>query len=156
MVYTSSSTYFFFALLLLAIANYPLAHGIGISFSGLSVSGQLCCTSTRNCPSQGVGGVVVQLNCTILGTSTTVGQATTNATGSFNITTPAITGLILGQPLVPCVASVQLPLEAAVCPLLSTTNGALVSTVQSVGTLATNVFGLVQNAILSGFTKLLA
>ncbi|KAI3459659.1 hypothetical protein Pfo_016322, partial [Paulownia fortunei] len=41
-------------------------------------------------------------------------------------------GLILGLPILPCVASVRLPLDSVVCPVLSTTNGVLASVVQSI------------------------
>ncbi|KAI3459660.1 hypothetical protein Pfo_016323 [Paulownia fortunei] len=152
MAYNRASALFLIALVLFAATN-PLAQGLGITLRGLSVGGQLCCTSTGNCPGQGVAGAAVSLNCTILGVSTTVGQTTTNANGSFNITVPALTGLILGLPILPCVASVRLPLDSVVCPVLSTTNGVLASVVQSVGTLLTSTLGLIQNATIVGFVN---
>ncbi|KAK4412758.1 hypothetical protein Salat_2923000 [Sesamum alatum] len=143
---------FLISLLLFATAA-PLAHG-QINLGGLTVGGQLCCTSTGNCPGQGVPGAVVNLLCNILGGTTTVGQATTNANGSFNITVPALAGLVLGLPIVPCVAGIQLPLEAVVCPVLSATQGVLSSVVQSVDTVVSTALGLVQNATAVGFIRM--
>ncbi|KAL2232918.1 UNVERIFIED_CONTAM: hypothetical protein Sindi_1471800 [Sesamum indicum] len=142
-----------FLISLLFAAAEPLVHG-QISLGGLTVGGQLCCTSTGNCPGQGVPGVPVNLTCNILGATTTVGQATTDANGSFNITVPAPTGLILGLPLLPCLAGVQLPLASVVCPVLSTTGGVLSSVVQSVDTIVSGTLGLVQNATTVGFIRL--
>ncbi|GFQ04426.1 hypothetical protein PHJA_002586500 [Phtheirospermum japonicum] len=142
-----------FLISLLFAASNPLVHGQVITLGGLTVGGNLCCTPTGNCPGQGVAGSLVSLNCTILGATVTVGQATTNANGTFNITVPAIAGLILGLPIVPCVASVQLPLSSVVCPVLSTTNGVLASAIRSVGTIVTTTLGLIQNATIAGFVR---
>ncbi|KAK4412757.1 hypothetical protein Salat_2922900 [Sesamum alatum] len=152
MAHNQTSALFLISLLLFAAAA-ALAHG-QLSLGGLKVGGQLCCTSTGNCPGQGVPGAIVNLNCNILGATTTVGQATTNANGSFNITVPALTGLVLGLPIVPCVAAVQLPLDGVVCPVLSTTQGVLSSVVQSVDTVVSTVLGLVQNATAVGFIRM--
>ncbi|GER51957.1 pollen Ole e 1 allergen and extensin family protein [Striga asiatica] len=112
-----------------------------VTLNGLIVGGQLCCTSTGNCPRQVVSGALISLNCTILGVTTTVGQTTTDINGSFNITVRALIGLVLGLPSPPCIVSVRLPLDSIVCPMLSTVDGALVSTVRSVGTIVTSAFG---------------
>ncbi|KAL1563598.1 hypothetical protein AAHA92_06046 [Salvia divinorum] len=142
----------FFAALILLAASSP-ARGAGIFLNGLTISGQLCCTSTGNCPGQGVGRVPIVLNCTnIFGGTTTAGRTTTTDTGSFNFTVPLL-GLILGN-IIPCTVGVQLPLERIVCPALSTTTGTLSSIVQSVGTVVTSVLGLVQNATITGFNHL--
>ncbi|KAL3632594.1 hypothetical protein CASFOL_025578 [Castilleja foliolosa] len=151
------------ALILIALlfaASYPLGHGQNITLDGLRVNGRLCCTPTGNCPvqgGQGVAGVPVTLNCTIFGVSTTLGRATTNTNGTFNINVPALTGLILGFPIVPCVASTQLPFDSTViCPTLSTVNGTLVSAIRSAGTFFNQTIGTVQNATLTGFINLRA
>ncbi|KAG6424307.1 hypothetical protein SASPL_114722 [Salvia splendens] len=147
----NTSALFFAALLLLAAVS-P-ARGAGIFLNGLTVNGQLCCTSTGNCPGQGVGGVPIVLNCTnIFGGTTTAGRTTTTDTGSFNFTVPLV-GLILGN-IIPCTVGVQLPLESVACPVLSATTGTLSSTVQSIGTVVTSVLGLLQNATITGFTHL--
>ncbi|KAL3632630.1 hypothetical protein CASFOL_025614 [Castilleja foliolosa] len=141
-----------FLISLLFAASNPLVHGQIINLGGLTVGGTLCCTPTGNCPGgQGVAGSLVSLNCSILGSTVTVGQATTNANGTFNITVPGIAGLVLGLPIVPCTASVQLPLSSVVCPVLSTANGLLVSAIQSLGTIVTSALGLIQNATIIGF-----
>ncbi|KAI3446594.1 hypothetical protein Pfo_029532 [Paulownia fortunei] len=144
---------FFLIVLLFAVAT-PLAHGGLIGrINGLSVSGQLCCTSTGNCPGQGLVGVVVRLNCRrIAGVSTTLGQNTTDVNGSFNITVLRPQGLILGLPLIPCVVTVQLPLNATVCSALSTTNGVLVSAVRGVGTTVSGTLGRIQLATATDFS----
>ncbi|KAL3632632.1 hypothetical protein CASFOL_025616 [Castilleja foliolosa] len=151
------------ALILIALlfaASYPLAHGQTFTLQGLRVNGRLCCTPTGNCPvlgGQGVAGVPVTLNCTIFGVSTRVGQATTNTNGTFNISVPALRGLILGLPIVPCVASTQLPFDSTViCPALSTVNGTLVSAIRSTGIFFNQTLALIQNAALTGFINLRA
>ncbi|KAL3632596.1 hypothetical protein CASFOL_025580 [Castilleja foliolosa] len=145
---------------LLFAASYPQAQGQNITLNGLRVNGRLCCTPTGNCPvqgGQGVAGVPVTLNCTIFGASTTLGRATTNTNGTFNINVPALTGLILGFPIVPCVASTQLPFDSTViCPALSTVNGTLVSAIRSAGTFFNQTIGTIQNATLTGFINLRA
>ncbi|KAL2228916.1 UNVERIFIED_CONTAM: hypothetical protein Sindi_1871300 [Sesamum indicum] len=106
MASTCTSALFIVALLLFT------THGHGQLLPGLVVNGRLCCTSTGNCPGQGVNGTVVKLNCTnLLGVSTTVGQSTTNTTGSFSITVPRLISLVAGIPTIPCVVTVQLPLK---------------------------------------------
>ncbi|KAG6421273.1 hypothetical protein SASPL_117823 [Salvia splendens] len=140
----NTSALFFAALFLLAVAS-P-ARGAGIFLNGLTVNGQLCCTSTGNCPGQGVDGVPVVLNCTnIFGSTTTAGRTTTTDTGSFKFTIPLV-GLIFGN-IIPCTVGV---LSSAA---LSATTGTL-STVQSVGTVVTGVLGLLQNATITGFSHL--
>ncbi|KAL9154886.1 hypothetical protein ABFS82_10G146800 [Erythranthe guttata] len=125
------STICLISLLLFAAASTPPAHGQVITLRGLSVSGSLCCTPTGNCPGRGIPGVPVSLNCTIVGVGARVlGRNTTNVNGTFNITVPAITGLILGLPTLPCLAIVQLPLNSTVCPPLSTINGVLAGSYQ--------------------------
>ncbi|KAL2243778.1 UNVERIFIED_CONTAM: hypothetical protein Sindi_0495800 [Sesamum indicum] len=127
-------------------------HGQGQLLPGLVINGQLCCTFTRNCPGQGVNGTVVKLNCTnILGVSTTVGQSTTNTTGSFNITVPHILGLLLSLPRIPYV---QLPLNTTICPMLSTTTGVLTSTLRTVGTVVNTTSGILLITTLNGFINL--
>ncbi|KAG8372225.1 hypothetical protein BUALT_Bualt12G0044400 [Buddleja alternifolia] len=64
---------------------------------GITLNGTLCCTATGNCPGQGVAGALVSLNCTVLGATVNLGQATTNANGTFNITVPAVRGIVLGH-----------------------------------------------------------
>ncbi|KAK4428476.1 hypothetical protein Salat_1147200 [Sesamum alatum] len=113
-------------------------------------------TSTGNCPEQGINGTVVRQNCTnILGVTTTVSQSTTNATGFFNISLPSITGILFGLPTIPCVVSVQLPSNATVCPVLSTTTGVLASAVQSVGTVVNTTVGAPLNRVITGFIRLM-
>ncbi|KAG8372238.1 hypothetical protein BUALT_Bualt12G0045700 [Buddleja alternifolia] len=54
----------------------------------------------------------------------------------------------------PCVASVQLPLDDAVCPELSTTNDTLTSVIRTVGgPFFVKAIGLVQNATIMRFTR---
>ncbi|GER51955.1 S-acyl fatty acid synthase thioesterase [Striga asiatica] len=124
-----------FLIALVFAASNPLAHGQQLNVTGLTVSGRLCCTPTGNCPGQGVPGALVSLNCTnFLGGGTiTVGQTRTSINGTFNITVPRLTGLDLrGFPNISCVASVNLPLNSAICPVLSTVNGTLVATLSLV------------------------
>ncbi|CAA0809793.1 Unknown protein [Striga hermonthica] len=146
------------ALLLIALVfatSNPLAHALQLNVTGLTVSGQLCCTPTGNCPGQGVSGALVSLNCTnILGVTTTVGQTTTGINGTFNITVPGLTSLLRGLPNLPCVASVQLPLDPAICPVLSTVNGTLVATVSFFGIVLSAVLGLVASFFAGAFTFL--
>ncbi|KAL2231967.1 UNVERIFIED_CONTAM: hypothetical protein Sindi_1376700 [Sesamum indicum] len=152
MASTCTSTLFIVALLLFTTRG----HGQSQLLPGLVVNGRLCCTSTGNCPGQGVNGTVVKLNCTnLLGVSTTVGQSTTNTTGSFNITVPRILGLLLGLPRIPCVVTVQLPLNATICPVLSTTTGILTSTLQTVGIVVNTTSGILLNTTLNGFINLM-
>ncbi|KAL9156164.1 hypothetical protein ABFS82_09G055600 [Erythranthe guttata] len=153
MAYNRASALFLIAVLFAAASN-PLAHGQVLTVRGLTVSGSLCCTPTGNCPGQGIPGVGVNLNCTIFGVSTIVGRGITGVNGSFNITVPAITGLILALPTLPCVATVQLPLSPVLCPVLNATTGILGATVNSVGTLFTSVFGLVRAATIGAFINL--
>ncbi|KAK4428479.1 hypothetical protein Salat_1147500 [Sesamum alatum] len=151
MASATTSALFLVALLLFTTHG----HGQGIVLPSLRVTGGLCCTSTGNCPGQGINGTVVRLNCTnILGVTTTVGQSTTNATGFFNISVPSITGILLGLPTIPCAVSVQLPLNATICPVLSTTTGVLASAVQSVGTVVNTTLGTVLNVVITGFIRL--
>ncbi|KAL7097598.1 hypothetical protein ACP275_10G154600 [Erythranthe tilingii] len=148
----NGATAFFLISLLFAAASTPLAHGQSLTVRGLTVIGSLCCTPTGNCPGQGVAGVPVSLNCTLVGGSARVlGTGVTDANGRFNITLPALTGLILGQPFVPCVTTVQLPLSTVICPALNTTTGLLAAAVQSAGTVFTSTLGLIQNATITGF-----
>ncbi|KAG8372232.1 hypothetical protein BUALT_Bualt12G0045600 [Buddleja alternifolia] len=157
MAYNRFYALFLVSLLLFAASN-PQVHGAWRNWPlGLSVSDQLCCTSTGNCPGQGIGGAVVSLNCTILGVSTTVGQNTTDVNGSFNITVPAITGLVIGLLRIPCVAIVQLPLNATTCPLLSTASGILTSAIRPVGRpVLTSAFGLVRIGTIVRFVRRVA
>ncbi|KAL9154885.1 hypothetical protein ABFS82_10G146700 [Erythranthe guttata] len=150
--YSNGVSAFFLVAFLFAVASTPLAHGQVITARGLTVNGSLCCTPTGNCPGQGVSGVPVSLNCTIVGVGARVlGSGITNVNGSFNITVPAITGLILGLPMLPCVVTVQLPLSPVVCPVLNATTGILAATVNSIGTVLTSTFGLVQAATIGAF-----
>ncbi|CAA0809792.1 Unknown protein [Striga hermonthica] len=145
-----------FLVALVFAASNPLAHGLQLNVTGLTVSGQLCCTPTGNCPGQGVSGALVSLNCTnFLGVTTTVGQTTTGINGTFNITVPGLTSLLRGLPnLLPCVASVQLPLDPAICPVLSTVNGTLVATVSFVGIVVSALLGFVASFLAGAFTFL--
>ncbi|KAL7154858.1 hypothetical protein ABFS83_03G031900 [Erythranthe nasuta] len=143
-----------FLIALLFVASNPLAHGQEeLPMAGLSVSGSLCCTPTGNCPGRGVSGVPVSLNCNVLGVGVTVlGRGITNVNGIFNIYVPTVSGLILGLPIIPCVATVQLRLSPLVCPVLSTTTGLLTSALIPVGTVV-NATSVVQNVGLIGFIK---
>ncbi|KAL8041168.1 hypothetical protein ABFX02_10G149200 [Erythranthe guttata] len=145
--YSNGATALFLIALLFAATN-PLAHGhLAL---GLSVSGSLCCTPTGNCPGRGVSGVTVSLDCTVLGVGATVlGRGITDVNGIFNIYVRAMGGLTLGLPIIPCVATVQLPLSTLVCPVLSTATGVLTSALIPVGTVV-NATSLVQNAGLIG------
>ncbi|CAA0809791.1 Unknown protein [Striga hermonthica] len=92
----------FLVALVFAAASNPLAHGLQLNVTGLTISGQLCCRPTGNCPGQGVSGALVSLNCTnFLGVTTTVGQTTTGINGTFNITVPGLTNLLRGLPNLP-------------------------------------------------------
>ncbi|KAL2228084.1 UNVERIFIED_CONTAM: hypothetical protein Sindi_1871100 [Sesamum indicum] len=149
MASTCTSALFIVALLLFT------THGHGQLLPGLVVNGRLCCTSTGNCPGQGVNGTVVKLNCTnLLGVSTTVGQSTTNTTGSFSITVPRLISLVAGIPTIPCVVTVQLPLNATICPVLSTTTGLLTSTLRALDTVVDATLGRILNTTLDGFINL--
>ena len=129
----------------------------GQVLNGLIVNGLLCCTGSGNCPGQGLTNVGVRLNCTILGLrNTVVGIGTTNATGGYTITIPALPGLLLGSPLIPCNVNIKLPLDAAICPVLSTTTGLLVGTLRVVGTALNTVLGLVQVATVDVYVHLSA
>ncbi|KAL7138236.1 hypothetical protein ABFS83_10G150300 [Erythranthe nasuta] len=155
--YNNGVAAFFLVAFLFVVASTPLANGQVITLRGLTVNGSLCCTPTANCPGQGVAGVPVSLNCTILGVGARVlGSGVTNVNGSFNITVPAITGLILGLPMLPCVVTVQLPLSPVVCPVLNATTGILAATVNSVGTLVNSTLGLVRAATIGGFVNVRA
>ncbi|KAL7138242.1 hypothetical protein ABFS83_10G150800 [Erythranthe nasuta] len=148
----NGATAYFLISLLFAAASTPPARGQSLNLRGLTVSGSLCCTPTGNCPGQGVVGVPVSLNCTLVGgIARVLGTGVTDANGRFNITLPALTGLILGQPFVPCVTTVQLPLSTAICPALNITPGLLAAAVQNAGTVFSTTLGLVQNAIITGF-----
>ncbi|KAL7097595.1 hypothetical protein ACP275_10G154300 [Erythranthe tilingii] len=155
--YNNGVPAFFLVAFLFVVASTPLANGQSLTLRGLTVNGSLCCTPSANCPGQGVSGVPVSLNCTILGVGARVlGTGVTNVNGSFNITVPAITGLILGLPMLPCVVTVQLPLSPVVCPVLNATTGILAATVNSVGTLLTSTLGLVQAATIGAFINVRA
>ncbi|KAI3446593.1 hypothetical protein Pfo_003258 [Paulownia fortunei] len=149
MACNTAISFFLISLLLFASTN-PLALGQN-RLNGLTVSGRLCCTFTGNCPGQPLVGANVNLRCfTGLGVSTTLGQNTTNVNGNFNITVARVPGLILGLPVVPCLAIVQLPLNSTVCAALSTARGSLVSAIGGVGTVVVSTLGTVQNAITIG------
>ncbi|KAL1553909.1 hypothetical protein AAHA92_14526 [Salvia divinorum] len=142
--------------LLLFVAALVLLGGAspssGAILNGLTVNGLLCCTGNGNCPGQRLANVGVRLNCTVLGlSSTVVGIGTTNATGGYTITIPALPGLLLGSPLLPCNVNIKLPLDAAVCPVLSATTGFLVGTLHVVGTVFNTVLGLVQVASVDAY-----
>ncbi|KAH6828647.1 hypothetical protein C2S53_006645 [Perilla frutescens var. hirtella] len=151
MAYNSAASALFLAALLLFTAASPSAQVAAAGLNGLTVSGRLCCATNGNCPGQGVAGAAVLLNCTLLGQIATVGIAITDANGAYNITIPALPGLILGLPIVPCVVGVRLPLGAVVCPVLSTTTGVLAGTLHVVGTVVNAVLGLVQSATVDLF-----
>ncbi|KAG8372230.1 hypothetical protein BUALT_Bualt12G0044900 [Buddleja alternifolia] len=154
MAYNCASALFLIALLF--AASNPLANGQLLPNPlprGITLNGTLCCTATGNCPGQGVAGALVSLNCTVLGATVNLGQATTNANGTFNITVPAVRGIVLGHSVIPCVTAVRLPLNNVACPVLSTANGVLASALESVGTLVTSALGLVQNVRLTGFVN---
>ncbi|KAL2225409.1 UNVERIFIED_CONTAM: hypothetical protein Sindi_3055200 [Sesamum indicum] len=81
MASTCTSALFIVALLLFT------THGHGQLLPGLVSTADFVAHPPETCPGQGVNGTVVKLNCTnLLGVSTTVGQSTTNTTGSFSIT----------------------------------------------------------------------
>ncbi|KAL8041163.1 hypothetical protein ABFX02_10G148700 [Erythranthe guttata] len=152
--YINRASAFFLVAFLFVVASTPLAHGQVVTLRGLTVNGSLCCTPSANCPGQGVSGIPVSLNCTIVGVGARVlGSGITNVNGSFNITVPAITGLILGLPMLPCVVTVQLPLSPVVCPVINATTGILAATVNSVGTLVNSTLGLVQAATIGLFVN---
>ncbi|CAA0822412.1 Unknown protein [Striga hermonthica] len=136
----------FLVALLLFVASKPLAHA-QLPIRPLNVTGQICCTSTGNCPGQGVPRVVVSLNCTILNSTITLGRNTTNANGTFSISVPAVVGTVGSLPLLPCTVSTSLSINRVVCPVLSTINSTLVSALRPI----TIVLGLVQNATATGF-----
>ncbi|KAL1534447.1 hypothetical protein AAHA92_30622 [Salvia divinorum] len=134
MGYKQSPALIVAALLLLT----PLAYGQIIppipSLPGLGSGnfiGTLCCTPTGNCPpgSIGVPDVTVNLNCTNLLTGAqSIFQGATNTAGVFNITVPKLP--IVGGGLIPplgsllsCAVVINLPLDAAVCPVLSNVTG---------------------------------
>ncbi|XP_057802891.1 phylloplanin-like [Salvia miltiorrhiza] len=105
------------------------AHG-QLPFEDAIVNGTLCCTSTGGCTSgaQAVAGANVSLSCrTILGTILTVAQTVTNSTGQFSLYVNNLPGLSVSSifPILPCNATVQLPLNPPICQLLSTVNGTL-------------------------------
>ncbi|KAL7097113.1 hypothetical protein ACP275_10G122900 [Erythranthe tilingii] len=126
MAYSRASSVFLILVLFVAAATTSLAHGrLDMNFEG-----RLCCTTTGNCPGQGVPGVPVEIDCAINGYIETVGQGTTDANGSFNVFVPEINARIPygGRfSAIPCVATVGLPLNTEVCPALSTTTGLLLS-----------------------------
>ncbi|KAK4428483.1 hypothetical protein Salat_1147900 [Sesamum alatum] len=64
------------------------------------------------------------------------------------------TGILFGLPTIPCVVSVQLRLNATVCPVLSTTTGVLASAVQSVGTVVNTTVGAPLNVVITEFIHL--
>ncbi|KAL8557131.1 hypothetical protein ACS0TY_004547 [Phlomoides rotata] len=137
-------------LLLFATTNPPAHAQIP---GGLIISGKLCCTGTGTCPGPPVSGALVSLNCSspLLGASVDVlGQNITDINGFFNITIPNVLNAVS---LLPCNVVVRLPLDQTVCAVLSTANGLLIATVQSVGTLLTQALGLVQNAKVSAFLR---
>lgn len=109
----------------------------------LMVSDRLCCTATGNCPGQGLGGQAVRLRCTYpTGATSIVGQSTTNSDGGFRIIVPRAQGLAIHNVLIlPCVAFVRLPVDAALCPALSAINGLLQSVVIFSGVSASAVSG---------------
>ncbi|GER52371.1 pollen Ole e 1 allergen and extensin family protein [Striga asiatica] len=132
--------------LLLFVASKPLAHAQ--SPITLNVIGQICCTSTGNCPGQGIPRAVVSLNCTnFLNSTITLGRNTTNANGTFSISVRAVVGRVGSLPILPCTVSTSLPINRVLCPVLSTTNGTLVSALRPI----TVVLGAVRNATITGF-----
>lgn len=139
-----------------AFSSAAHASFIGPTVQALSVTGQLCCTSTGNCPGSPAPRAVVSLSCfnVLTLSSTVVAQNTTDVDGLFTITVPTTPGLILGLSKIPCVVTVQLPLDAAVCPALSAATGVLTGAVQAVGTATTPVLGRVQTARVSVFIQL--
>lgn len=155
MAYNLTALLLFTAALLLFAFESPSTHVAADTLNGLTVNGRLCCTANGNCPGQSLAGVGVRLNCTLLGLTTTIiGFGTTDSNGAYTITVPALPGLALGSPLLPCTVNVRLPLEAAVCPVLSTTTGLLVGTLRAVGMVVNAVLGPVQVATVDAYVRL--
>lgn len=149
-----ASPFFLIALILFSTTNPPtLAQILPVLTTGLTVSGNLCCTSTGTCPGPPVSGALISLNCSspLLGASAVLGQNSTDIKGRFNITVANALNAIGILPA--CNVVVQLPLDRTVCLVLSTANGVLIGTVQSVGTLLTQALGLVQSATVSPFLR---
>lgn len=162
MAYNQTPAFVLVALVLFTAAN-PTARGQLIPFNGIVTNGILCCTSTGNCPSssgQPLSGTLVSLNCTnFLGVTSTVAQAVTNATGSFNFNVTNIlnntVGSILNSPILPtCTVSVNLPLNQTICPVLSTLNGTLTAITSSVAPVLTGVLGAIGNLTFSPFVRI--
>ncbi|KAL7137803.1 hypothetical protein ABFS83_10G117700 [Erythranthe nasuta] len=134
MAYNRASVIFLIVVHFVAITN-RLAHGqLFVGLSNMNFEGRLCCTTTGNCPGQGIPGVPVSITCTINGYTDVAGQGTTDVNGAFNVYVLGITGYFYGLSTIPCVATVQLPLDTVVCPALNTTTGLLSSAFRRNGT----------------------
>ncbi|KAL7137806.1 hypothetical protein ABFS83_10G118000 [Erythranthe nasuta] len=147
MAYSHASSVFLIVVLFVVAATNPVAHGQ----PDINFEGRLCCTTTGNCPGQGIPGVPVEIDCAINGNIEMVGQGTTDANGAFNVSSVGISRRIpYGGPFsaIPCVATVQLPLNTVVCPALSTTTGLLISAFRRNGGL-----GSLQRATIVGFVR---
>ncbi|KAL8489130.1 hypothetical protein ACS0TY_025146 [Phlomoides rotata] len=127
MSYSSISTFFLIVALLYATAN-PLAHAtVPVR---VAITGRLCCTANGNCltTSVGVAGAPVSLRCPVgfSLTPTVVATATTDAAGTFSLTSvtqvnlPSLCDVIVQLPVTGA-AAISCPLLAAVPPRTLTT-----------------------------------
>ncbi|KAH6831377.1 hypothetical protein C2S53_014550 [Perilla frutescens var. hirtella] len=153
MAYNKAPAFTVMALILLAAANPPLAHAQ--SFNQINAVGQVCCTATGSCPGgPPIPGVVVSLNCSrLVGATVTLGQATTNATGFFNISVPNTLGILASGNILPCVIAIKLPLNQTICPLLNTATGTVAGLLTFVNSLLSSLVGLIGNFAVLGFLK---
>lgn len=143
------------ALLLFAAAS-PSGKVSAQIFSGLVVSGRVCCAFTGNCQPGlvSLAGVSVRLDCTLPTGTATYGVGVTNATGGYSLIIPTagLPGISIG-PLMQC--SVVIPLPAIfplVCPQLPTT-GSLVGAVHVAGTVTVPLLGLFQTATVNPYVR---
>ncbi|KAL8470750.1 hypothetical protein ACS0TY_033352 [Phlomoides rotata] len=157
MTYNHTSAFFLIAVVLFA-STKPLSLAQLTPNLGLSVSGQLCCSFTGNCPGRGVPGVVVSLNCSggSFGNLVGYGQNITDANGRFNINVGNLAGVRQDGALIPCGVIIQFPVNPT-CSVLPfpRTNDFLVGLILPLGLVRT-AFGFIRTAIVPVFLLLRA
>ncbi|KAG6431833.1 hypothetical protein SASPL_109918 [Salvia splendens] len=90
----------------------------------VTITGQICCTPSGNCPGTPVVGAAVTLTCsgTIITPGVITNTTTSSGDGTYTVSATITTNFIIAAVnIVPCLITVQLPI--ATCPALSNTGG---------------------------------